>query len=226
MAESVYKIIELVGTSPESWEKAAAAAVNKAAKTLRDLRIAEISRARHPARGRQDPRLSRQGEAQLQVRREGLADPSGSPPPRDARRPGGRLRAAAQHARGEHPAEVVARHARRPARQSRASGARPRAAAALRAGRATDPRTGPTSRRCGKLVVRRERKGHGGKTATVVAGPRPAGTRSRAASRARCGARSAAVPASTATACRPGRSGAARPAWLAAQGARRIVPGN
>jgi flavin-binding protein dodecin len=42
MAESVYKIIELVGTSTESWEKAAAAAVEKAAKTLRDLRIAEI----------------------------------------------------------------------------------------------------------------------------------------------------------------------------------------
>jgi len=43
MAESVYKIIELVGTSTDSWEKAAAAAVNKASKTLRDLRIAEIS---------------------------------------------------------------------------------------------------------------------------------------------------------------------------------------
>jgi flavin-binding protein dodecin len=43
MAESVYKIVELVGTSTESWEKAATAAVNKAAKTLRDLRIAEIS---------------------------------------------------------------------------------------------------------------------------------------------------------------------------------------
>ncbi len=43
MAESVYKIIELVGTSSESWEKAAAAAVTKASKTLRDLRIAEIS---------------------------------------------------------------------------------------------------------------------------------------------------------------------------------------
>jgi flavin-binding protein dodecin len=43
MPESVYKIIELVGTSTESWEKAAAAAVNKASKTLRDLRIAEIS---------------------------------------------------------------------------------------------------------------------------------------------------------------------------------------
>jgi dodecin len=40
--DSVYKIIELVGTSSESWEKAAANAVNKAAKSLRDLRIAEV----------------------------------------------------------------------------------------------------------------------------------------------------------------------------------------
>ncbi len=43
MPDSVYKIIELVGTSPDSWEKAAANAVAKAAETLRDLRIAEIS---------------------------------------------------------------------------------------------------------------------------------------------------------------------------------------
>lgn len=43
MSESVYKIIELVGTSTESWEKAAAAAVELASKSLRDLRIAEIS---------------------------------------------------------------------------------------------------------------------------------------------------------------------------------------
>jgi len=42
MPESVYKIIQVVGTSTESWEKAAAAAVETAAKTLRDLRIAEI----------------------------------------------------------------------------------------------------------------------------------------------------------------------------------------
>lgn len=42
MPESVYKVIELVGTSPESWEKAAQAAVTKAAKTLRDIRIAEV----------------------------------------------------------------------------------------------------------------------------------------------------------------------------------------
>src|SRR5205085_1251544 len=43
MPESVYKIIELVGTSTDSWEKAAKAAVEKASKTLRDLRVAEIS---------------------------------------------------------------------------------------------------------------------------------------------------------------------------------------
>jgi flavin-binding protein dodecin len=43
MAESVYKIIELVGTSTESWEKAAAAAVNLASKSLRDLRVAEVT---------------------------------------------------------------------------------------------------------------------------------------------------------------------------------------
>jgi dodecin len=42
MASSVYKVITLVGTSPESWEKAAASAVQMASKTLRDLRIAEI----------------------------------------------------------------------------------------------------------------------------------------------------------------------------------------
>ena len=43
MAESVYKIIEIVGTSPTSWEKAAATAVERAATTLRDLRVAEVS---------------------------------------------------------------------------------------------------------------------------------------------------------------------------------------
>jgi len=42
MADSVYKVIELVGTSTESWEKAAAATVEIASKTLRDLRIAEV----------------------------------------------------------------------------------------------------------------------------------------------------------------------------------------
>ena len=43
MPESVYKVIELVGTSTESWEKAAVAAVTTASKSLRDLRVAEIS---------------------------------------------------------------------------------------------------------------------------------------------------------------------------------------
>jgi len=43
MAESVYKVIELVGTSTESWEKAAAAAVARAGESLRDLRVAEVS---------------------------------------------------------------------------------------------------------------------------------------------------------------------------------------
>ena len=43
MSESVYKVIELIGVSTESWEKAAAAAVQKASKSLKNLRIAEVS---------------------------------------------------------------------------------------------------------------------------------------------------------------------------------------
>jgi flavin-binding protein dodecin len=42
MSDSVYKVIELIGTSTESWEKAAANAVATAAQTLRELRIAEV----------------------------------------------------------------------------------------------------------------------------------------------------------------------------------------
>jgi flavin-binding protein dodecin len=42
MAESVYKVIELVGTSSESWEKAAKAAVERAGASLRDLRVAQV----------------------------------------------------------------------------------------------------------------------------------------------------------------------------------------
>lgn len=41
--ESTYKVIELVGTSPESWEKAAAVAIGEAKKSLRNLRIAEVT---------------------------------------------------------------------------------------------------------------------------------------------------------------------------------------
>lgn len=43
MSDSVYKVIELIGTSKDSWEKAAAGAVERAAKTLRDLRVAEVA---------------------------------------------------------------------------------------------------------------------------------------------------------------------------------------
>ncbi|HJS59481.1 MAG TPA: dodecin domain-containing protein [Vicinamibacteria bacterium] len=43
MAESVYKVIELVGTSTDSWEKAASAAIARASKSIRDLRVAEVS---------------------------------------------------------------------------------------------------------------------------------------------------------------------------------------
>jgi flavin-binding protein dodecin len=43
VAESVYKVVELVGTSTESWEKAATAAVDQASQSLRDLRIAEVT---------------------------------------------------------------------------------------------------------------------------------------------------------------------------------------
>ncbi len=43
MSDSVYKVIELVGTHPDSWDKAAAAAVERAAKSLRDLRVAKVT---------------------------------------------------------------------------------------------------------------------------------------------------------------------------------------
>jgi dodecin len=42
MSDSVYKVIEIIGTSPESWEKAAKMAVERASKTLRELRVAEV----------------------------------------------------------------------------------------------------------------------------------------------------------------------------------------
>ncbi len=43
MSDSIYKVIELIGTSDESWEKAAANAISRATETLRDLRIAEVT---------------------------------------------------------------------------------------------------------------------------------------------------------------------------------------
>ena len=42
MADSVYKVVELIGTSKDSWEKAAAGAIDRASETLRDLRVAEV----------------------------------------------------------------------------------------------------------------------------------------------------------------------------------------
>ena len=44
MAESIYKVVQLVGTSPSSWEEAAKNAVETAAKSLKDLRVAEIGK--------------------------------------------------------------------------------------------------------------------------------------------------------------------------------------
>ena len=43
MSDSVYKVIEIVGTSSQSWEHAAAAAVQRAGESLRDLRVAEVT---------------------------------------------------------------------------------------------------------------------------------------------------------------------------------------
>ena len=51
MAESVYKVVELVGTSTVSWEKAASAAVERAGKSLRDLRVAEVTQMDMQVRG-------------------------------------------------------------------------------------------------------------------------------------------------------------------------------
>ena len=69
MPESVYKVIELIGTSKDSWEKAAVAAVTRAGQSLRDLRVAEVVAARF-ATGRlgQSRSLPRQGEGLVQVR--------------------------------------------------------------------------------------------------------------------------------------------------------------
>ena len=69
MAESVYKVIELVGTSTDSWEKAASAAVEKAAGSLRDLRIAEVAELDLQIEERCRQGVSSQGEGLVQVRR-------------------------------------------------------------------------------------------------------------------------------------------------------------
>ena len=68
MAESVYKIIEIVGTSSTSWEKAAAAAVERASQTLRDLRVARGVRAGRDHLRRQGRVLPRPAQDLVQVR--------------------------------------------------------------------------------------------------------------------------------------------------------------
>ena len=68
MAESVYKIIELVGTSDESFEKAVAAAVAMASASLRDLRIAEVSKLDASIEDGSCQHVPGQGQALLQVR--------------------------------------------------------------------------------------------------------------------------------------------------------------
>ena len=68
MAESVYKVIELIGTSTESWEKAAAAAISRASQTLRDLRVAEVSAAGSATQGWQSGIVPREGKSFIQVR--------------------------------------------------------------------------------------------------------------------------------------------------------------
>ena len=108
MAESVYKVIQLVGTSEESWEKAAAAAVSKASSSLRDLRVAEVAEldVRHRRPGRRVG-LPHQAERLVQVR--GLRPLSSSRPAGRAPRP--RARAAGRS--GARPPRRGGRRARR-----------------------------------------------------------------------------------------------------------------
>ena len=69
MPDSVYKVIELIGTSTESWEKAAAAAVSRAGESLRDLRVAEVVKLDLQLDAKRQGRsLPRQAERLVQVR--------------------------------------------------------------------------------------------------------------------------------------------------------------
>ena len=65
MPDSVYKVIELVGTSPESWEQAAAQAVEKAAEHLRELRVAEVSELDMQLKGWSHRGVSSEGQSLL-----------------------------------------------------------------------------------------------------------------------------------------------------------------
>jgi flavin-binding protein dodecin len=66
MADSVYKVITLIGTSTESWERAATAAVERASQSLRDLRVAEV-RELDAAGRRQSDCLSGEGQGIVQI---------------------------------------------------------------------------------------------------------------------------------------------------------------
>jgi translation initiation factor 1 (eIF-1/SUI1) len=88
------------------------------------------------------------------------------------------------------------------------------------------PGDGPDLSRCGKVVVRRERKGHGGKTATVIAGlDLPASDLERVARSLRRGLGCGASVAGEQVLVQGDQAGRVR-AWLAARGARRVVVGN
>ena len=67
MPENVYKVIELIGTSPDLWEKAATTAVERASQTLHDLRIAEVAELDLVIESRQSDGLPRQVEGLLQI---------------------------------------------------------------------------------------------------------------------------------------------------------------
>ena len=69
MPESVYKVIELVGTSTDSWEAAAKAAVDRAGQTLRDLRVAEVVQLDLSDRRGRSRAVPREGASLVQVRR-------------------------------------------------------------------------------------------------------------------------------------------------------------
>ena len=81
MAESVYRVTEVIGVSSESWEAAARAAVETAAKTVRDLRIAEVLQAGPHDRGRRRRELPRAPGDLVQVRRRGMTPVRAAPRP-------------------------------------------------------------------------------------------------------------------------------------------------
>ena len=73
MPDSIYKVIELIGVSNESWEQAAKAAVEETSKHLRDLRVAEVSEQDLVIENGKSRRVSHQVEGVLQISRHKLA---------------------------------------------------------------------------------------------------------------------------------------------------------